>query len=150
MLGTLCHVKDQDAQLAGDLSLAVVRLARQLRFRRADSKISLSQLSALSTLAKEGAMTPGALAIRERVRPPSMTRVIASLAEMGLVERSAHPSDGRQVLVSASPSGASLVEAERRASQEWLRVRLARLDPEQRRTLLTAADLMTGMVEESA
>jgi DNA-binding MarR family transcriptional regulator len=79
-----------------------------------------------------------------------MTRVIASLAEMGLVERSAHPSDGRQVLVSASPSGASLVEAERRASQEWLRVRLARLDPEQRRTLLTAADLMTGMVEESA
>jgi len=150
MLGTLCHVKDQDAQLAGDLSLAVVRLARQLRFRRADSKISLSQLSALSTLAKEGAMTPGALAIRERVRPPSMTRVIASLAEMGLVERSAHPSDGRQVLVSASPSGASLLEAERRASQEWLRVRLARLDPEQRRTLLTAADLMTGMVEESA
>lgn len=150
MLGTLCHVKDQDAQLAGDLSLAVVRLARQLRFRRADSKISLSQLSALSTLAKEGAMTPGALAIRERVRPPSMTRVIASLAEMGLVERSAHPSDGRQVLVSASPAGASLVEAERRASQEWLRVRLARLDPEQRRTLLTAADLMTGMVEESA
>ncbi|MCV7172886.1 MULTISPECIES: Rv0880 family HTH-type transcriptional regulator [Mycolicibacterium] len=143
-------MKDQDAQLAGDLSLAVVRLARQLRFRRADSKISLSQLSALSTLAKEGAMTPGALAIRERVRPPSMTRVIASLAEMGLVERSAHPSDGRQVLVSASPSGASLVEAERRASQEWLRVRLARLDPEQRRTLLTAADLMTGMVEESA
>jgi DNA-binding MarR family transcriptional regulator len=150
MLGILCHVKDQDAQLAGDLSLAVVRLARQLRFRRADSKISLSQLSALSTLAKEGAMTPGALATRERVRPPSMTRVIASLAEMGLVERSAHPSDGRQVLVSASPSGASLVEAERRASQEWLRVRLARLDPEQRRTLLTAADLMTGMVEESA
>lgn len=150
MLGTLCHVKDQDAQLAGDLSLAVVRLARQLRFRRADSKISLSQLSALSTLAKEGAMTPGALAVRERVRPPSMTRVIASLGEMGLVERSAHPSDGRQVLVSASPSGAALVEAERRASQEWLRVRLARLDPEQRRTLLTAADLMTGMVEEGA
>jgi DNA-binding MarR family transcriptional regulator len=150
MLGTLCHVKDQDAQLAGDLSLAVVRLARQLRFRRADSKISLSQLSALSTLAKEGAMTPGALAVRERVRPPSMTRVIASLAELGLVERSAHPSDGRQVLVSASPSGTALVEAERRASQEWLRVRLARLDPEQRRTLLTAADLMTEMVEESA
>jgi DNA-binding MarR family transcriptional regulator len=150
MLGTLCHVKDQDAQLAGDLSLAVVRLARQLRFRRADSKISLSQLSALSTLTKEGAMTPGALAVRERVRPPSMTRVIASLAELGLVERSAHPSDGRQVLVSASPSGTALVEAERRASQEWLRVRLARLDPEQRRTLLTAADLMTEMVEESA
>jgi DNA-binding MarR family transcriptional regulator len=143
-------VKDHDARLASDLSLAVVRLARQLRFRRAESKISLSQLSALSTLAKEGAMTPGALAIRERVRPPSMTRVIASLAELGFVERKAHPVDGRQVLVSVSPAGADLVDAERRASQEWLKQRLASLNPDQRKTLLMAADLMTELVERSA
>jgi DNA-binding MarR family transcriptional regulator len=110
----------------------------------------LSQLSALSTLAKEGAMTPGALADRERVRPPSMTRVIASLAELGFVARTAHPVDGRQVLVSVSPSGADLIEAERRASQEWLKQRLARLDPDQRKTLLMAADLMSAIVDESA
>ncbi|BBZ64408.1 Rv0880 family HTH-type transcriptional regulator [Mycolicibacterium monacense] len=141
---------DLESRLASDLSLAVVRLARQLRFRRAESPISLSQLSALSTLAKEGAMTPGALAVRERVRPPSMTRVIASLAEMGLVSRNAHPVDGRQVLVSVSPAGADLVEAEKRASQEWLQRRLASLEPEQRKTLLMAADLMSAMVEASA
>lgn len=141
---------DTDARLASDLSLAVVRLARQLRFRRAESPISLSQLSALSTLAKEGAMTPGALAERERVRPPSMTRVIASLAELGYVARSAHPDDGRQVLVSVSQAGADLIEAEKRASQEWLKRRLERLDPEERRTLLTAADLMTAIVDQSA
>jgi DNA-binding MarR family transcriptional regulator len=128
----------------------VVRLARQLRFRRPESPVSLSQLSALSTLAKEGAMTPGALAMRERVRPPSMTRVITSLAEMGFVARSAHPGDGRQVLVSISPAGLDLIEDERRASQEWLMARLARLDPDQRSTLLRAADLMTAMVDESA
>ena len=63
-------MKDADGRLANDLSLAVIRLARQLRFRRPESPVSLSQLSALSTLAKEGAMTPGALAERERVRPP--------------------------------------------------------------------------------
>jgi DNA-binding MarR family transcriptional regulator len=142
-------VKDIDARLASDLSLAVVRLARQLRFRRAESPVSLSQLSALSTLAKEGAMTPGALAMRERVRPPSMTRVIASLAELGFVARTAHPGDGRQVLVSVSPAGVELIEAERRASQEWLKARLDRLDSEQRRVLLTAADLMTAIVDES-
>jgi hypothetical protein len=66
-------VKDADARLASELALAVIRLARQLRFRRPDSPVSLTQLSALSTLSKEGAMTPGALAVRERVRPPSMT-----------------------------------------------------------------------------
>jgi DNA-binding MarR family transcriptional regulator len=148
-IGIVCFVNDVDSRLASDLSLAVMRLARQLRFRRSDSSVSLSQLSALSTLAKEGAMTPGALATRERVRPPSMTRVIASLADLGFVARTAHPVDGRQVLVSVSQSGAQLVEAERRASQEWLKLRLARLNPDQRRTLLAAADLMSAIVDES-
>jgi hypothetical protein len=65
LLSTICFVKDLDARLGADLSLAVVRLARQLRFRRAESPVSLSRLSALSALA---AMTPGALAVRESVR----------------------------------------------------------------------------------
>jgi DNA-binding MarR family transcriptional regulator len=142
-------VSDANARLASDLSLATVRLARQLRFRRPDSPVSLSQLSALATLAKEGPMTPGALAIRERVRPPSMTRVIASLAELGFVHRAAHPDDGRQVLVSVSSTGAELIEAERRASREWLQQRLAELTREQRETLSEAADLMTAIVDES-
>lgn len=141
---------DADDRLANDLSLAVVRLARQLRFRRPDSPVSLTQLSALATLAKEGPMTPGALATRERVRPPSMTRVIASLAEVGFVDRRSHPDDGRQVLVSVSSSGQELIEMERRASREWLQQRLAELQPGQRKTLLEAADLMLAIVDEGA
>ncbi|MCX2713843.1 MarR family winged helix-turn-helix transcriptional regulator [Mycolicibacterium sp. J2] len=140
---------DVDSRLSSDLSLAVIRLARQLRFRRPDSPVSLSQLSALATVAKEGPMTPGALAIRERVRPPSMTRVIASLVDLGFIDRVAHPDDRRQVLVSVSPAGHDLIEAERRASREWLQQRLAELTPEQRRTLLEAADLMLAIVDES-
>lgn len=139
---------DPDARLASDLGLAVLRLARQLRFRRPDSPVSLSQLSALSTLAKEGPITPGALAIRERVRPPSMTRVIASLAELGFVDRVAHPDDGRQVLVSASAAGRELLDVERRASQEWLQQRLDQLQPSERQTLLAAADLMLAIVDD--
>ncbi len=141
-------MSDADARLASDLSLATVRLARQLRFRRPDSPVSLSQLSALATLAKEGPMTPGALAVRERVRPPSMTRVIASLVDLGLVDRSAHPDDGRQVLVAVSRAGAELIEVERRASREWLQQRLAALTAEQRGVLLEAADLMSALVDE--
>ncbi|WP_395310006.1 MarR family transcriptional regulator [Mycobacterium sp. AMU20-3851] len=141
---------DVDPRLASDLSLAVVRLARQLRFRRPDSPVSLTQLSALATVAKEGPMTPGALAARERVRPPSMTRVIASLVDVGFIDRSAHPDDGRQVLISVSASGTELIEAERRASREWLAQRLAELTAEERATLLAAADLMLAIVDEGA
>jgi DNA-binding MarR family transcriptional regulator len=140
---------DSDARLAADLSLAVMRLARQLRFRNPQSPVSLSQLSALTTLANEGAMTPGALAIRERVRPPSMTRVIASLADEGFVEREPHPVDGRQVVVSVSASGAELVKAARRARQEWLAERLATLNDDKRGTLREAADIILALVDES-
>ncbi len=94
-------------------------------------------------------MTPGALAIRERVRPPSMTRVIASLADVGLVDRAPHPVDGRQVLVSVSQAGAELVRAARRARQEWLAERLATLDSDRRDTLRHAADIMMALVDES-
>ncbi|MUL48853.1 MarR family transcriptional regulator [Mycobacterium sp. CBMA293] len=139
---------DADDRLANDLSLAVVRLSRQLRFRRPDSPVSLTQLSALATLAKEGPMTPGALAIRERVRPPSMTRVIASLVDLGLVDRSAHPDDRRQVLVVVSPDGQDLYDAERRAGMEWLQERLEQLTDNDRATLLSAADLMFAIIDE--
>lgn len=94
-------------------------------------------------------MTPGVLAIRERVRPPSMTRVIASLADMGFVDRAPHPIDGRQVLVSVSESGAELVKAARRARQEWLAERLATLNRSERDILRSAADLMLALVDES-
>ncbi|WP_445168656.1 MarR family winged helix-turn-helix transcriptional regulator [Mycolicibacterium sp. Dal123E01] len=139
---------DGDVRLASDLSLAVMRLSRQLRFRRQESPVTLSQLSALATLVKDGAMTPGTLAVKERVRPPSMTRVIASLVDLGLVVRTSHPADGRQVLVEVSAAGACLVDSERQASQEWLRSRLATLDSDDRGILLRAADLMTVLVDE--
>jgi DNA-binding MarR family transcriptional regulator len=126
-----------------------MRLSRQLRFRRPQSPVSLSQLSALSTLKNYGPMTPGALAIRERVRPPSMTRVIASLADLGFVDRVAHPDDGRQVLVSVSAAGAELLEAEYRASQEWLAQRLDTLGGAELDTLREAADLILALVDES-
>jgi hypothetical protein len=47
-----------------------------------------------------------------------------------------------------SSSGQELIDAERRASQEWLQQRLAELQPEQRKTLLAAADLMSAIVDE--
>src|ERR1700744_3199962 len=142
-------VIDSESRLASDLSLAGMRLSRQLRFRRPQSPGSLSQLWALATLANFGPMTPGALAIRERVSPPSMTRVIASLAELGLVDRVAHPDDGRQVLVSVSEAGAELMEAGRKASQEWPTQRLESLGVAQPDPLRVAADLILALVDES-
>jgi DNA-binding MarR family transcriptional regulator len=75
--------------------------------------------------------------------------VIASLAELGFVDRVAHPDDGRQVLVSVSAAGNDLIEAERQASQEWLTQRLETLGVGERDTLRVAADLILALVNES-
>ncbi|MBJ8344206.1 MarR family winged helix-turn-helix transcriptional regulator [Antrihabitans sp. YC2-6] len=135
--------------LASDLSLAVVRLTRHLRGRRTESQVSLTQLSALATLASEGAMTPGALAARERVQPPSMTRVIASLADIGLVDRKPHPTDGRQIIVSLSEAGSALIADETSAREAWMTEQLAGLAPEQLRLLQDAVAIMTDIVKKS-
>ena len=71
------------------------------------------------------------------------------MAELGFVDRVAHPDDGRQVLVSVSGAGGELMEAERRASQEWLAQRLETLGVSERDTLRMAADLILALVDES-
>ena len=147
---SFCSVREPSEirALAGDLSLAVVRLTRHLRGRRPDAQISLTQLSALATLATDGAMTPGALAAKERVQPPSMTRVIASLSEMRLVNRDPHPTDGRQVIVSLAEAGQALLRNETSAREEWMSDQLSGLSPEQLRTLADAVTIMRQLVAE--
>ncbi|WP_068276539.1 MarR family winged helix-turn-helix transcriptional regulator [Aldersonia kunmingensis] len=134
--------------LASDLSLAIVRLTRHLRGRRLDATVSLTQLSALATLSRQGPITPGALAAKERVQPPSMTRVIASLADIGLVERHPHPTDGRQVIVSLSEAGRVLIANEATARKAWMTERLATLDPDQLETLRKAIGIFSEIVDE--
>ncbi|MCW2714517.1 MAG: transcriptional regulator, MarR family [Frankiales bacterium] len=131
-----------DGELASALRLSVMRLARRMRAERADTSLTLSQLAALATVERSGPLTPRELAAAERVQPPSMTRLVASLEAAGLVTRSAHPSDGRQVLLAVSRSGATLLREDRRRREAWLARELAGLEPEERAVLARAAALL--------
>lgn len=137
---------EYDPQLASDLRLAVLRLNRRLRAQRTDARVSLTHISALSTLHVCGPMTPGALAARERVQPPSMTRIIAVLENIGFIGRAAHPTDGRQVIVSVLPPGTDYLQAEINAREAWLDGRLSELDADQRHILREASDIIGQMV----
>jgi DNA-binding MarR family transcriptional regulator len=139
-------MSEHDPQLASDLRLAVLRLNRRLRAQRTDARVSLTHISALSTLHLLGPMTPGALAAKERVQPPSMTRIIAVLENLGFIGRAAHPTDGRQVIVSVLPPGAEYLQAEINAREAWLDSRLSELEAEQLQTLRAASDIIEQMV----
>ncbi len=134
-----------ERSLASRLRLAVVRLNRRLRAQRAGDGISLTQVSALSTLHKCGALTPGQLAAKEGVQPPSMTRVIAALEEMDYVERRPHPTDGRQAIVELSDRGRSYVIEQITAREIWLDKQLAELSAEEREMLSRAAEIIDRM-----
>jgi DNA-binding MarR family transcriptional regulator len=138
---------DHEPTLASRLRLAVVRLNRRLRAQRSDSTVTLTQLSALSALGKAGSLTPGELAAKERVQPPSMTRVIAALEEGGLVSREPHPSDGRQSIVSITDTGRAYLTAEAAARERWLDRRLAELTDDERAVLVRAVELIDRMAE---
>ncbi|HUV47890.1 MAG TPA: MarR family transcriptional regulator [Actinomycetes bacterium] len=134
--------------LAGDLRIAVMRLARRLRNERVDVDLTLTQLSALAALERCGPTTPGHLASVERVRPPSMTRVLGGLHDRGLIERTAHPTDGRQVLVAATDDARVLLRADRQRREAWLAQQLDTLDPEQRRALRDVLPILETLVSE--
>ncbi len=131
-----------DAALASALRMSVLRLARRLRSERADTSLSLTQLATLSTLERHGAMGVGELAAHERVQPPSMTRVVACLEQLGLVTRDPHPSDRRQVVLAVSPAGRALLAEDRRRRDVWLAQRLKELSPHEREVLRAAAPVL--------
>jgi DNA-binding MarR family transcriptional regulator len=130
------------AALAHELRLSVMRFSRRLRNQRVDRSVTLTHLAALSTLRRHGPMSPGELAAHERVQPPSMTRVVVALEGMGLVTRTPHPTDGRQVVIDLTPAADELLDAEARAREAWLSGRLQQLSPEERTVLREAAVIM--------
>jgi DNA-binding MarR family transcriptional regulator len=133
------------AALAHDLRLAVMRFSRRLRNQRVDTSVTLTHLAALSTLKRHGAMSPGELAAHERVQPPSMTRVVVALESRGLVTRTPHPTDGRQVIIDLTPEAEELLDDEVRAREAWLSGQLQELTPEERAILREAAAIMDGL-----
>ena len=130
------------AELASILRVSVMRLARRLRAERLDSSLSLTQLATIATLERHGPLTPRELADHEKVQPPSMTRVLATLEDLGLIVRTPHETDGRQHLVSLTQSARELLREDRRRREAWLSKRLAELTPEERDVLRAAAPII--------
>lgn len=132
-----------DTGLASELRAGVMRLRRRLiSERHPDNDLSISQMVVLGLLVRTGEQTVGDLARAERVQPPSMTRLLASLEGLGLVVRTGHPTDGRQVLLTASEAGVALLREDRRRREAWLAQRLAELDAEDREVLRRAAAVL--------
>ncbi len=135
------------ARLASHLRLSVFRASRTLR-RESHSGISPTLLAALSTIDRHGPMTAGDLAVHERVRKPTVTRILAALVAEGLVERTPDPIDRRISWVQLTPSGRALMRNVRRRTDRYLAERLRRLDADELATLERAAEILGRVTEQ--
>jgi len=75
-----------------------------------------------------------------------MTRTVAALVDLGLIERAPHPDDGRQVLLTLNEQGQVLLAADRAQREAWLARQLKELSVGDRRTLADAAVIMDRLV----
>lgn len=131
--------------LAAELRVLILRSARRLRAEHT-AGITDAQYAVLAVLSVHGPLTPGDLAEREGVQPPSMTRTVAALTEQGLVERAANPEDRRQVRVTLTDAGRAVVRETRSRRDAWLARRLAELTPAEREVVAQATAILTRIV----
>jgi len=132
-----------DAGLASVLRIAVTRLRRRLAAERDPrNRLPLSAMAVLIALKSAGEATLGELAARERVQPPSMTRIVAFLAEGGYVVRKPAETDRRVVRVALTDLGLAMVVADRARRDEWLAERLSELSPAEIAVLREAVPLL--------
>ncbi|OIV36216.1 MarR family transcriptional regulator [Mangrovactinospora gilvigrisea] len=140
-------LSEEDRAAVRSVRASVMRLSRRLRNQRIDTALSTTESSVLGTLARCGPATPGELARKEHVQPPSMTRIIANLEAKSLVRREPHPEDRRQVVVTKTEEADTMLEASRRKRDEWLAVRVEQLTDEEWELLVRAAPVLERLAD---
>jgi DNA-binding MarR family transcriptional regulator len=135
---------EEDAEaLADELQFVVGALVRQMRSVSPTHDISLSQVSVLKRLDREGPYTVADLTRLDKITHQSVTVSVDALADRGLARRVPDPGDRRRKMVTITGDGQRLLTERREAGAENLAVAIAsRLIGTERAHLARAIPLM--------
>jgi DNA-binding MarR family transcriptional regulator len=115
-----------DALEAADrMHSAAIHLLRRVHQVDAKMGISPARASALSVLVFGGTRTLTELADAEQVTPPTMSKLVSAMEREGLVRREQHESDGRAIVLRATPKARRILERGRARRVEVLEALLA-------------------------
>jgi DNA-binding MarR family transcriptional regulator len=106
--------------LASDLRTLMGQFKRMFRDQASIGDMTLSQVSVLGRLDRDGPATVTNLARAEGVRPQSMGATVSALETTGLVSGAPDPNDGRQTIWSLTPACRERIRAGRAAREDWL------------------------------
>ncbi len=137
------------SNLAAQIRTILSRLKRRLREHGGREDLTPSQISVLLRLEKDGAATVSGLARAEGVRPQSMSAIVTSLQDAGLVSGIPDPHDGRKTLMSLSRKCGKRLRERRAARQDWLTAMiLEKLSAQEQRRLSIALHLLSRLAED--
>jgi DNA-binding MarR family transcriptional regulator len=134
-------------ELASRLRLNINRLHRRLR-QESLAGLSPAQASALGAVRRLESPTLGELAAVEQVQPPTMTRIVASLQDAGMVTRLTDATDRRSARVRITPTGRKALERIRTLKNAFLIRRLADLLPDEQARASDLVDLLEHLLGE--
>lgn len=144
------------AQKSSEVAVEDFHMALRLLVRRISAnappelqEFSWTQKAVLRRLEKHGPATAADLARAEGVKPQSMGTALGLLEKMGLIERKAHPTDGRQINIKLTARGITLRRNTTEATYAWLSRAIAELDRQEQITLFKAGELFKRMAEMS-
>jgi DNA-binding MarR family transcriptional regulator len=130
-----------------DFTQAIGLLVRRVRAAASSQELSLTESVVIARLAKDGPATTADLARAEGMKPQSMGTTIAALEEMGIVERTPHPTDGRQVNIELTAKGAAMRKSAKDAKRTWVAQAIAQLEKREQATLFAAGEIIKRLVE---
>ena len=90
------------------LRVALGRISRQVDRQTSGGELTKTQFSILTTAVRRGPIRASEMAEIETLNPTMLSRMIGKMETAGLLQRSAHPDDGRAVVVAATPEGIAL------------------------------------------
>ena len=127
----------------------VQHVARRLRASDLELGLTPARFSALASLVFHGGpMNLAQLARFERVRPPTITRLVRELERDGLVTRRPDPDDGRAWRVAVTAAGRRLVERSRGRKIRLFEEHLAGRPPAALRAIDAAFDCLEPLGED--
>lgn len=127
----------------------IARITRRLRPTAAGKAAGLTptKTAVLLHVVRQGPVRLSELADAEGINPTMLSRVIAGLADDGLLERASDEGDRRAAWVKATAAGRRLAERMRRERTDALIVGLAKLDAADRHAIEKALPALEQLSE---
>ncbi len=139
-------IETDSHHLADRLHSSAIHLLRKLRREDESSGLNAPRLSALSVIVFGGPLSLRDLAAAEQVRPPTMTRIVNALEELGLVAKERDAKDARSIRLSATSAGKQLLLEGRKRRVDSLARQIAALGAAERKKLHEGSSILAELI----